>query len=238
MSGAVDQDGDPVRFVDAGNLSVLGGDSWKWLLVGPVSMSGPMSGASPQRAAVCRRACAGVYVRRARRVRRSGNEATAPTPGGAGAVRRRARLGGGRDRGVRQHRLPRRPVEHRQGRGGRHRRVPEAVQGVGWGRDPGLEQNQSVQNGQVRWAGVVGVDDDSATVIAATTGTVSNVGTQRRAGAAQLSRQAHARAGRRHVADQQPGVRRMTVAPDRAGWYPDPLKPADAGTQVGRCGVD
>ena len=36
VDGAVDANGDPVRFVDPGNLSVLGGDSWKWLLVGPV----------------------------------------------------------------------------------------------------------------------------------------------------------------------------------------------------------
>jgi phospholipid/cholesterol/gamma-HCH transport system substrate-binding protein len=36
VSGAVDAQGDPVRFVDQGNLSILGGDSWKWLLVGPV----------------------------------------------------------------------------------------------------------------------------------------------------------------------------------------------------------
>lgn len=35
-SGAVDADGNPVRFRDQGNLSILGGDSWKWLLVGPV----------------------------------------------------------------------------------------------------------------------------------------------------------------------------------------------------------
>ncbi|GAB3264317.1 MlaD family protein [Nocardioides dilutus] len=37
LSGVVDENGNPVRFVDPGNLSVLGGDSWKWLLVGPVS---------------------------------------------------------------------------------------------------------------------------------------------------------------------------------------------------------
>ena len=37
VPGAVDANGNPVRFVDPGNLSVLGGDSWKWLLVGPVS---------------------------------------------------------------------------------------------------------------------------------------------------------------------------------------------------------
>ena len=37
LSGAVDENGNPVRYVDPGNLSVLGGDSWKWLLVGPVS---------------------------------------------------------------------------------------------------------------------------------------------------------------------------------------------------------
>ncbi|MEJ7774678.1 MAG: MlaD family protein [Nocardioidaceae bacterium] len=35
--GAVDRSGDPVRFVDPGNLSILGDDSWKWLLVGPVA---------------------------------------------------------------------------------------------------------------------------------------------------------------------------------------------------------
>ena len=37
VAGAVDANGQPVRFVDPGNLSILGGDSWKWLLVGPVS---------------------------------------------------------------------------------------------------------------------------------------------------------------------------------------------------------
>ncbi len=35
--GAVDAQGNPVRFLDPGNLSILGGDSWKWLLVGPVA---------------------------------------------------------------------------------------------------------------------------------------------------------------------------------------------------------
>ena len=37
VQGAVDAHGDPVRFRDQGNLSILGGDSWKWLLVGPVA---------------------------------------------------------------------------------------------------------------------------------------------------------------------------------------------------------
>jgi phospholipid/cholesterol/gamma-HCH transport system substrate-binding protein len=37
VSGAVDGHGDPVRFLDQGNLSILGGDAWKWLLVGPVT---------------------------------------------------------------------------------------------------------------------------------------------------------------------------------------------------------
>ena len=37
LSGAIDADGNPVRYVDPGNLSIFGGDSWKWLLVGPVS---------------------------------------------------------------------------------------------------------------------------------------------------------------------------------------------------------
>jgi phospholipid/cholesterol/gamma-HCH transport system substrate-binding protein len=37
MDGVTDRNGDPVRYVDPGNLSILGGDSWKWLLVGPVA---------------------------------------------------------------------------------------------------------------------------------------------------------------------------------------------------------
>lgn len=37
LDGVVDRNGDPVRYVDPGNLSILGGDSWKWLLVGPVA---------------------------------------------------------------------------------------------------------------------------------------------------------------------------------------------------------
>lgn len=37
VGGAVDGRGNPVRFVDQGNLSILGDDSWKWFLVGPVS---------------------------------------------------------------------------------------------------------------------------------------------------------------------------------------------------------
>lgn len=37
VDGAVDADGNPVRFGDQGNLSILGGDAWKWLLVGPVT---------------------------------------------------------------------------------------------------------------------------------------------------------------------------------------------------------
>ncbi len=40
-----------------------------------------------------------------------------------------------------------------------------------------LEQNKSVMDGEVTWAGVVNVDQDNATVIAATTGTVANVST-------------------------------------------------------------
>ena len=41
-----------------------------------------------------------------------------------------------------------------------------------------LEQNESVMDGEVKWAGVVSVDGDSATVIAATTGTVANKASQ------------------------------------------------------------
>lgn len=37
VSGATDRYGNAVRFVDQGNLSMLGGDAWKWLLVGPVT---------------------------------------------------------------------------------------------------------------------------------------------------------------------------------------------------------
>ena len=40
-----------------------------------------------------------------------------------------------------------------------------------------LQKNQSVMDGTVLWAGVVNVDADSATVIAATSGTVANVST-------------------------------------------------------------
>lgn len=38
-----------------------------------------------------------------------------------------------------------------------------------------LEDNRSIQEGEVIWAGVVDLDNDSARVIAATTGTVANV---------------------------------------------------------------
>ena len=41
-----------------------------------------------------------------------------------------------------------------------------------------LEQNKSVMDGEVVWAGIVDADADSATVIAATTGTVANVSTE------------------------------------------------------------
>lgn len=37
-----------------------------------------------------------------------------------------------------------------------------------------LKENKSIMEGEVVWAGVVDVDQDSATVIAATTGTVAN----------------------------------------------------------------
>jgi Mce-associated membrane protein len=40
-----------------------------------------------------------------------------------------------------------------------------------------LQRNRSVMDGEVLWAGVVDLDSDSATVIAATTGTVANVST-------------------------------------------------------------
>jgi phospholipid/cholesterol/gamma-HCH transport system substrate-binding protein len=38
IAGAVDADGDPVIVRDQGNLSILGDDAWKWLLVGPVAL--------------------------------------------------------------------------------------------------------------------------------------------------------------------------------------------------------
>ncbi len=37
VNGAVDRRGNPVRFLDQGNLSMLGEDAWKWLLIGPVT---------------------------------------------------------------------------------------------------------------------------------------------------------------------------------------------------------
>jgi phospholipid/cholesterol/gamma-HCH transport system substrate-binding protein len=37
VGGAMDKNGHPVRFLDHGNLSILGDDAWKWLLVGPVT---------------------------------------------------------------------------------------------------------------------------------------------------------------------------------------------------------
>ena len=37
VQGVLDKNGDPVRYIETGDLSVLGEDSWKWLLVGPVS---------------------------------------------------------------------------------------------------------------------------------------------------------------------------------------------------------
>jgi Mce-associated membrane protein len=41
-----------------------------------------------------------------------------------------------------------------------------------------LEDNKSVMEGKVLWAGVVAVDPDSATVVVATTGTVANTQTE------------------------------------------------------------
>ena len=43
-----------------------------------------------------------------------------------------------------------------------------------------LKQNKSVMDGRVVWTGVVSLDQDSATVLAATTGTVANVSTSNR----------------------------------------------------------
>ncbi|WP_109506196.1 MCE family protein [Nocardioides speluncae] len=37
IDGLTDTNGESVRLGDQGNLSILGGDSWKWLLVGPVA---------------------------------------------------------------------------------------------------------------------------------------------------------------------------------------------------------
>ncbi|MCW2795921.1 MlaD family protein [Nocardioides sp.] len=37
VQGAVDRHGNPVRLGDQGNLSIMGSDAWKWLLVGPVA---------------------------------------------------------------------------------------------------------------------------------------------------------------------------------------------------------
>ncbi len=40
VDGMVDAEGRPVRFQQAGDLSILGEDSWKWLFVGPVAAQG------------------------------------------------------------------------------------------------------------------------------------------------------------------------------------------------------
>ncbi len=37
VPGVRDDEGRQVRFRQPGNMSVLGGDAWKWLLVGPVT---------------------------------------------------------------------------------------------------------------------------------------------------------------------------------------------------------
>jgi phospholipid/cholesterol/gamma-HCH transport system substrate-binding protein len=37
VAGVTDAHGRPVRFVDPGDLSIMGDDAWKWLLVGPVA---------------------------------------------------------------------------------------------------------------------------------------------------------------------------------------------------------
>jgi phospholipid/cholesterol/gamma-HCH transport system substrate-binding protein len=37
LDGAVDREGGSVRYVDPGDLAILGEDSWKWLLMGPVA---------------------------------------------------------------------------------------------------------------------------------------------------------------------------------------------------------
>ena len=37
LTGVTDADGNPVRFQQPQDLSVLGGDAWKWMLVGPVA---------------------------------------------------------------------------------------------------------------------------------------------------------------------------------------------------------
>jgi phospholipid/cholesterol/gamma-HCH transport system substrate-binding protein len=37
VQGVVDGHGNPVRFGDQGDLSIMGSDAWKWLLVGPVA---------------------------------------------------------------------------------------------------------------------------------------------------------------------------------------------------------
>jgi phospholipid/cholesterol/gamma-HCH transport system substrate-binding protein len=37
VGGVVDKDGKPVRVADPGDLSIMGDDSWKWLVVGPVT---------------------------------------------------------------------------------------------------------------------------------------------------------------------------------------------------------
>ena len=92
VDGAVDANGNPVRFVDQGNLSILGDDAWKWLLVGPVG------GDSVRHGVACNLApatsCAAGRLRRCSSSRRSrvlDDDAGRPRAGeGRGRARRGA----------------------------------------------------------------------------------------------------------------------------------------------------
>ena len=98
VDGAVDAEGDPVRFLDQGNLSVLGGDAWKWLLVGPVAQRVSPGPHHHRRLNIALYVAGpgGVVLSRRRRRRRAGLAAPRRPRRRrrrAGAVRRRA--GGG-----------------------------------------------------------------------------------------------------------------------------------------------
>ncbi len=71
------------------------------------------------------------------------------------------------------------------------------------------QRAKSVQTGDVLWAGVVAVDEDSATVIVASSGTVANTTTKFKAGSPQLPAAAGPDAPGRPVAHPRPAVRAL-----------------------------
>ena len=147
IDGVVDANGDPVRFVDQGNLSVLGDDSWKWLLVGPVaSRAVNRVGLNIALYVVVMVAAALLVVAAVRVLDDDPVRRRCRSRASSSSTRRPARSSSGtatssppprRRRGVRQHPLRRRPGLHRRGGGRCDRRLPRPVRQVDRRRDQG-----------------------------------------------------------------------------------------------------